>query len=88
MPTPLDRALHSKNAVLAFGGIVAAVTAWTMYWNSDTPLFPPEPDPKGDPETWTETQLKRWLQLRNLHPSRKDTREELIQRVKLNMRAP
>jgi hypothetical protein len=24
-------------------------------------MFPPEQDPKGDPETWTREELRRWL---------------------------
>ncbi|KAI9875911.1 MAG: hypothetical protein M1830_007782 [Pleopsidium flavum] len=44
MPTPLDRALQSRNAFLGFAGIVTAVAAWTI-WGSD--MFPAEKDPIG-----------------------------------------
>lgn len=44
MPTPLDRALQSKNAVLGFAGVVGAVAAWSI-WGGD--MFPKEPDPTG-----------------------------------------
>ncbi|KAJ6263417.1 hypothetical protein Dda_1980 [Drechslerella dactyloides] len=85
--TPLDRVLSSKNAVLAFGGIIALATAFTIFGN-DTPLFPPPEDPTGDPATWSIDQLRRWLDLRNLHPSPTATREELLERVRLNIRRP
>ncbi|THV47541.1 hypothetical protein BGAL_0304g00130 [Botrytis galanthina] len=45
MPTPLDRALSSKNAVLAFTGIVTAAAAWSI-WGTD--MFPKEEDPTGE----------------------------------------
>ncbi|KAJ8065972.1 hypothetical protein OCU04_005069 [Sclerotinia nivalis] len=58
MPTPLDRALSSKNAVLAFTGIVTAAAAWSI-WGTD--MFPKEEDPTGDPATWSREELRRWL---------------------------
>ena len=58
----------------------------------------------SDPETWTREELRRWLATvsqglssedstdsipqRNLHPNSKDTKEELLERVKANMRVP
>jgi len=42
----------------AFAGLVTSVAVWAI-WGGD--LFPPEPDPKGDPETWTREELRRWL---------------------------
>ncbi|KAL2119326.1 hypothetical protein VTJ04DRAFT_6286 [Mycothermus thermophilus] len=78
MPTPLDRAMRSKNLFLG-------VAAWAI-WGGD--LFPPEPDPKGDPETWTREELRRWLAARNLFPDDGATREQLLERVKANMRIP
>ncbi|OAP62510.1 hypothetical protein AYL99_04715 [Fonsecaea erecta] len=39
-----------------------------------------------DPEYWTETELKRWLKLRDLTPDTKMARAELLERVKANMR--
>ncbi|PHH86554.1 hypothetical protein CDD83_10063 [Cordyceps sp. RAO-2017] len=83
MPTQLDQALRSKSLVLAFGGMVAAATAWVV-WGSD--LFPTEKDPKGDPETWTREEMRRWLAARKLVPHDDNTREELLDRVQANMR--
>ncbi|KAK4239644.1 hypothetical protein C8A03DRAFT_13984 [Achaetomium macrosporum] len=83
MPTPLDRAMRSK--VKAFSGLVVGVAAWAI-WGGD--MFPSEADPKGDPETWTKEELRRWLAARNLHPQGSDTREQLLERVRANMRIP
>ncbi|ATY63243.1 hypothetical protein A9K55_007083 [Cordyceps militaris] len=58
MPTLLDNTLKSKNMVLAFGGVVAAATAWMLAGD----LFPADPDPKGEPETWTREEMRRWLE--------------------------
>ncbi|KAL2266411.1 hypothetical protein VTJ83DRAFT_5763 [Remersonia thermophila] len=85
MPTPLDQAMKSKNAFLAFTGLVTGVALWAI-WGGD--LFPPEQDPKGDPETWTREELRRWLAARNLFPNDEDTRDQLIERVKANLRIP
>ncbi|KAL2007008.1 hypothetical protein VTN00DRAFT_8446 [Thermoascus crustaceus] len=85
MPTPLDRALNSKNLLLGFAGIVTVATAWGILGGD---MFPAEPDPTGNPENWTDEELKRWLRNRNLAPNEDATREELLQRVKANMRPP
>ncbi|OAA38403.1 hypothetical protein BBO_07041 [Beauveria brongniartii RCEF 3172] len=103
MPTLLDNTLKSKNMVLAFGGVVAAATAWMLAGD----LFPADPDPKGDPETWTREQMRRWLEAvsrtddvgnlpvvnnvylqRNLFPQASDTREQLLARIQANLRLP
>ncbi|KAM3464365.1 hypothetical protein NHJ6243_002421 [Beauveria neobassiana] len=63
MPTLLDNTLKSKNMVLAFGGVVAAATAWMLAGD----LFPADPDPKGDPETWTREEMRRWLEASQHH---------------------
>ncbi|KAF1815946.1 hypothetical protein P152DRAFT_202717 [Eremomyces bilateralis CBS 781.70] len=84
MPTLLDRALQSRGALLTFSGIITAVAAFTILGGSS--IFPPESDPTGDPNDWTETDLKRWLNNRNLKPNDKASREELIERVRANMR--
>ncbi|KAI9889805.1 MAG: hypothetical protein M1814_004907 [Vezdaea aestivalis] len=42
MPTPIDRALNSRNAFLGFAGIVTAAAAWSI-WGSD--MFPASPAP-------------------------------------------
>ncbi|KAI0011065.1 hypothetical protein F4779DRAFT_615920 [Xylariaceae sp. FL0662B] len=67
----------------AFSGLVTAAVVWAM-WGGD--LFPAEADPKGNPEEWTRGELRRWLAARNLHPQESDTREQLLERVKANMR--
>ncbi|OJD31123.1 uncharacterized protein BKCO1_520005 [Diplodia corticola] len=85
MPTPLDRLTQSRGAFFAFAGIVTAATAWVV-WGGD--VFPAEPDPVGDPAAWTSTELRRWLRNRNLVPSELATREELLDRVRANMRPP
>ncbi|KAI1816730.1 hypothetical protein GGS20DRAFT_174213 [Poronia punctata] len=81
--TPLDRAMRSKNAVLAFSGLVTAAVAWSFWGGS---LFPAESDPTGNPEFWTREELRRWLAARNLYPGLDDTKEQLLERVRANMR--
>ncbi|PGH18186.1 hypothetical protein AJ80_04573 [Polytolypa hystricis UAMH7299] len=86
MPTPLDKALHSKNLFLGFVGIVTAAAAWSI-WGGE--MFPSEPDPTGvDPEDWTVDELRRWLKARGLLPSHRSSRKDLVERVKANMRPP
>lgn len=46
------------NPFEAFGGVVVAAAAWTIW---GTELFPRQPDPTGDPETWTRAEMRRWL---------------------------
>ncbi|KAM3549571.1 hypothetical protein ARSEF4850_008777 [Beauveria asiatica] len=68
MPTLLDNALKSKpqrlsrsinlTSLAAFGGVIAAATAWMLAGD----LFPADPDPKRDPKTWTREQMRRWLE--------------------------
>ncbi|GME28422.1 hypothetical protein BKCO1_520005 [Neofusicoccum parvum] len=58
MPTPLDRVTQSRGAFFAFAGLVTAATAWVI-WGGD--MFPAEPDPTGDPSTWSAAELRRWL---------------------------
>ncbi|KAF7509677.1 hypothetical protein GJ744_007548 [Endocarpon pusillum] len=83
MPTPLDRAMQSRNLFLGFAGIVTAVSMWGI-WGGD--MFPAEKDPKGDPDTWTESELRRWLEARGLLPSGKASKDDLLERVKANMK--
>ncbi|KAK8216683.1 hypothetical protein M8818_001646 [Zalaria obscura] len=85
MPTQLDRAMQSKNLFFGFAGLVTAVAAWSI-WGGD--MFPQQADPKGDPQTWTEDELRRWLNARNLMAGSTATRAELLARVEANMRAP
>ncbi|KAK4067043.1 uncharacterized protein Triagg1_8043 [Trichoderma aggressivum f. europaeum] len=61
--TALDGAMKSKNVLLeakkkAFGGVVVAAAAWSIFGGD---LFPAQEDPKGDPETWTREEMRRWL---------------------------
>ncbi|KAG6029830.1 hypothetical protein E4U19_000766 [Claviceps sp. Clav32 group G5] len=83
MHTPLDNAMRSKNMVLAFGAAVVAAAVWSIW---GTEMFPPPPDPKGDPETWTREEMRRWLAARNLFPQGRDSREDLLERIQANMR--
>ncbi|KAK3647050.1 hypothetical protein LTR56_008216 [Elasticomyces elasticus] len=85
MPTPIDKAMNSKNLFLGFAGLITAVSVWSI-WGGD--MFPQAADPKGEPETWSEDEMKRWLNSRNLMAGSTSTREELLARVKANMRAP
>ncbi|PKY02111.1 hypothetical protein P168DRAFT_292217 [Aspergillus campestris IBT 28561] len=85
MPTPLDRALHSKNLFMGFAGMVTAAAAWAI-WGND--MFPEQADPTGDPEQWTVDEMRRWLRARGLMPDGKATRDELLERVKANLRIP
>lgn len=45
-----------------FLGFAALITGVTMYsiWGQD--MFPREEDPRGEPETWTADQMRRWLE--------------------------
>ncbi|PSR90784.1 hypothetical protein BD289DRAFT_365489 [Coniella lustricola] len=82
MPTPLDNAMRSK---VPFGSLVTAVGIWSI-WGGD--MFPTEEDPKGNPDSWTHEELRRWLAARDLHPQDNDTRDQLLERVKANLRIP
>ncbi|KAH0140385.1 hypothetical protein KCU67_g14868, partial [Aureobasidium melanogenum] len=81
MPTQLDRALNSKVRYLSSAHIMSRRRI-----GSD--IFPQQPDPTGEPENWTEEEMRRWLNRRNLMASSSSTKEELLARVKANMRAP
>ncbi|KAF7121673.1 hypothetical protein CNMCM5793_009145 [Aspergillus hiratsukae] len=65
--------------------MVTTAAAWAI-WGSD--MFPSEPDPTGDPEHWTAEEMRRWLRNRALLPSERATRDELLERVKANLRVP
>jgi hypothetical protein len=101
-PQRLSRSTN-LTSLAAFGGVVAAATAWMLAGD----LFPADPDPKGDPETWTREEMRRWLEAvsctddvgslpvvnnlylqRNLFPQASDTREQLLARIKANLRLP
>ncbi|CAG8957943.1 hypothetical protein HYFRA_00000285 [Hymenoscyphus fraxineus] len=83
--TPLDRVIQSqaKNVILAFAGIITASAVFTI-WGQD--IFPQQADPTGNPEKWSLDELRRWLASRNLHPEDNATKEQLLERVKANLR--
>ncbi|PKS05315.1 hypothetical protein jhhlp_008688 [Lomentospora prolificans] len=93
--TPLDNAMKSKvRASLflpgnpgsePFGGVITAVAAWSI-WGGD--MFPAQADPTGNPDGWSTEEMRRWLKNRNLMPAASATREELLERIKANMRHP
>lgn len=58
MPTPIDRALQSRNLFLGFAGLVALASFSTIFGGD---MFPAEKDPTGSPESWTDEELRRWL---------------------------
>jgi len=74
--------MQSRNLFFGFAGLVTVASLWNM-WGGE--MFPAEKDPSGDPQYWTETELRRWLKARNLTAEPKLTRDELIERVKANM---
>ncbi|KAG0156389.1 hypothetical protein PDIDSM_3567 [Penicillium digitatum] len=65
--------------------MVTAVAAYTIL-GSD--VLPAQADPTGDPENWTMDEMRRWLQARGLLPNETAKREELLERVKANLRIP
>lgn len=88
---------------MGFATLVAGVAVWTIWGTGD--MFPKAEDPKGEPEHWTDEEMKRWLRAvrrinnsvfdllanvpqRNLVPTGKESRDELLTRIKANMRAP
>ncbi|OCK77238.1 hypothetical protein K432DRAFT_384850 [Lepidopterella palustris CBS 459.81] len=86
MPTPIDRATQSRGPFFVFAAIVTAVAAWSIWGTSD--IFPAQPDPTGDPSSWTADECRQWLNNRDLHPSPLATSAELLERVKDNLRGP
>jgi hypothetical protein len=56
--TCFDKALLQAHNI-GFVGIVTASALWSM-WGGD--IFPADKDPSGDPETWTFSELRRWLE--------------------------
>ncbi|KAL1974302.1 hypothetical protein VTN31DRAFT_4506 [Thermomyces dupontii] len=85
MPNQIEKVINAKNLVLGFAAIVTAASVWSI-WGGD--IFPPEPDPIGDPTQWATEELKRWLRKRDLLPDEGASREALIERVHANMRTP
>lgn len=83
MPTPMDRALQSRNLFFGFAGLITLASLTSMFGGN---IFPEEKDPKGNPETWTEEELRRWLRRRDgSEPGSKLSRDELIEKVKAKM---
>ncbi|KAG0645200.1 hypothetical protein D0Z07_9007 [Hyphodiscus hymeniophilus] len=79
-----------QNTFLAFTGIVTAVAAWSI-WGGD--MFPRENDPSGGMFLFFQfmppfLRCLADVSKRNLHPNPKDTKEELLERVRANLRAP
>lgn len=65
MPTPIDRAMQSRNFFLGFAGLVALASAWNMFSGD---IFPAETrDPDGAPETWSDDELRQWLRKVSIH---------------------
>lgn len=50
--------INSQNLFFGFAGLVTAAAAWSI-WGQD--MFPQREDPKGDPQTWSEEDLRHWL---------------------------
>lgn len=59
MPTPVDRALQSRNLFFGFAGLVALASVWNMFSGETFPADGRDPD--GDPEIWSEAELRQWL---------------------------
>ncbi|KAJ6000240.1 hypothetical protein N7481_000649 [Penicillium waksmanii] len=76
---------RSSSQLQGFAGMVTAVAAWSI-WGTD--VFPAQDDPQGNPENWTADEMRRWLRARGLLPNENATREELLERVKANLRIP
>jgi len=73
----------SQDAFLAFSAMVIAVSAWSiMKPDVDLSVLG---DPTGDPEEWTVGEMEVWLGRRGLETF--GTREEVIERVRMCMRA-
>ncbi|KAH6611411.1 hypothetical protein Trco_001431 [Trichoderma cornu-damae] len=85
MPTPLDNAMKSKGTLHFLTAALESTPRWSIFGGD---MFPAQEDPKGDPETWTREEMRRWLAARNLFPHKSDTREQLLARVLANMRHP
>ncbi|KAH8664046.1 hypothetical protein BX600DRAFT_289982 [Xylariales sp. PMI_506] len=83
LPLHILRSANTIYSQKGFAGLVTAVSVWAI-WGGD--MFPAAEDPKGNPESWTREEMRRWLAARNLHPQDRDTREQLLERVKANMR--
>ncbi|OQE16772.1 hypothetical protein PENSTE_c023G02003 [Penicillium steckii] len=81
----ISRELLDLTHSAGFAGMVTAVAAWSI-WGTD--VFPAQDDPKGNPDEWTIDEMKRWLRVRGLLPNDNATREELLERVKANLRIP
>ncbi|KAI0472111.1 hypothetical protein GGR56DRAFT_677954 [Xylariaceae sp. FL0804] len=61
----------------AFSGLVTAAVVWS-FWGGE--IFPTQADPTGNPEDWTREEMRRWL------AAKSDSREQLLERVKANLR--
>ena len=43
---------------MGFAAVVTGVAAWSI-WGGD--MFPAQADPTGEPEDWSEEDMRRWL---------------------------
>ncbi|KAK0752427.1 hypothetical protein B0T18DRAFT_318354 [Schizothecium vesticola] len=84
MPTPLDNVMKSKNAFLAYAGLVTGVAVWAI-WGGD--LIPQRGAPTGHPETWSEEELRTWLRERKIRFYVSEPREKLLERVLTSVRS-
>jgi hypothetical protein len=48
----------TQNFFFGFAGLVTAAAAWSI-WGGD--MFPQVEDPKGDPQKWSEEEMRAWL---------------------------
>jgi len=47
-----------QNLFFGFAGFITAAAAWSI-WGQD--MFPQLQDPKGNPEKWTDEEMRFWL---------------------------
>ncbi|RPA85328.1 hypothetical protein BJ508DRAFT_412111 [Ascobolus immersus RN42] len=85
LETLLTFAFWKKNAILAFSGIVVAVSAWSIMQSDG--IFPRSPDPAGDPEYWVRSEMKQCLRNHNVPWERHITDEQMLELVRAAMAA-
>ncbi|PSK55197.1 hypothetical protein B9Z65_2586 [Elsinoe australis] len=88
-PTQLDRTMQSRNVFIGFAGLVTAVSVWMIWGQGD--MFPkkkPAKEPTGEPTTWSEDELRKYLTERNLAVGKNPTHQELVAMVIAKKEAP
>lgn len=50
--------MQSRNLFLGFAGLVALASLSSIFGGE---MFPAQKDPTGNPESWTDEELRRWL---------------------------